>query len=375
MTKNNLTALGKIHIHTKSGYSNIALKSLIMTQHFNPDKNIGQGIFGLPYSIQEAKLLIIPVAWDATTSYRKGTSNAPSAIFDVSFQLDLYREFYPDFYKFPIAILPQNDTIYKLNNKTRIIVEQLIEQYEKGEELEIRLSKELNIVNKACSQMNEYVYTSSKQCLNQGIIPVVLGGDHSSPFGLIKALSEVYDSFGILHIDAHADLRNSYQGFTYSHASIMYNAMKMKQLDKLIQVGIRDYCTEEAQFIEASENRIITFSDRKISNEIYQGISWNNIVKNIVNHLPNKVYISFDIDGLDTNLCPNTGTPVPGGLSFNQALFIIESICNSGKQIIGFDLSEVNPSINKNDKWDAIVGARLLYELCMFTAYSNVKSK
>jgi agmatinase len=343
-----------------------------MKHQFHPDKNTGAGIFGLPYTIAESKLLIIPVPWDVTTSYRTGTSNAPAAIYNASFQLDLYREFYPEFYKFPIAMMPQPDKIGTLNNTIRPIAEQIIQHYEKGESIEKTFATELDKVNNACMQMNEYVYKTSKHCIKQGIIPVVLGGDHSTPFGLLQALAEVHDDFGVLQIDAHADLREAYQGFIYSHASIMRNVMKMKQIHQLVQVAIRDFCTEEQHFISSSNNRIHSYTDRKITDGIFQGISWGNIVKDIISHLPPKVYISFDIDGLDPSLCNNTGTPVPGGLSYNQALFLIESICKSGRQIIGFDLSEVTPSKNKDDDWDSNVAARLLYELCIYASYSNI---
>ena len=192
----------------------------------------------------------------------------------------------------------------------------------------------------------------------------VLGGDHSTPLGLMKALSKTHTSFTILQIDAHADLREKYEGFDFSHASVMFNALKIPQVEKLVQVGVRDYCDEENNLIKENPKRIKTFTDSHLKAQLFLGKTWASQVKSIISSLGEKVYISFDIDGLDPFLCPNTGTPVPGGLGFNQATFILQELQKSNKQIIGFDLCEVSPNIDKKDGWDANVGMRILYQLC-----------
>ncbi|MBA4077191.1 MAG: agmatinase, partial [Cyanobacteria bacterium PR.023] len=178
-----------------------------------------------------------------------------------------------------------------------------------------------------------------------------------------------HDSFGILHIDAHADLRDAYEGFTYSHASIMFNAIKEPTLTKLVQVGIRDYCEMESDLVASSDGRIVSFYDRDIKTKMFEGMSWMHICQEIVSQLPDEVYVSFDIDGLDPKLCPNTGTPVPGGLEYEQALYLVRMVAESGRVIIGFDVNEVAPG--DEDEWDANVGARLLYRLANLTAKSN----
>jgi agmatinase len=203
--------------------------------------------------------------------------------------------------------------------------------------------------------------------LNQNKLVALLGGDHSTPLGLMQALSEKYSSFGILHIDAHADLREAYEGFEFSHASIMYNAIKLPQVTRLVQVGIRDYCVAENQLIK-SDARITTFFDREIKQSQFEGVTWSVTCDKIIEALPERVYLSFDIDGLDPKLCPHTGTPVPGGLEFEQSIYLIEKLVHSGRTIIGFDLNEVAPG---NDEWDANVGARLLYRLSNLCLVSN----
>jgi agmatinase len=189
-----------------------------------------------------------------------------------------------------------------------------------------------------------------------------LGGDHSTPFGLIKALAQQHDDFGILQFDAHCDLRRAYEGFTWSHASVMYNVLeRIPQVSRLVQVGIRDYSEEEAQYIQQSKGRVRTWFDRDIKRRLYQGQSMLSVHEAILADLPEKVFVSFDIDALDPSMCPNTGTPVPGGLSYWEAEHLLEMLARSGRTIVGMDLNEVAPG---DDEWDANVGARLLYRMC-----------
>jgi len=197
----------------------------------------------------------------------------------------------------------------------------------------------------------------------------LVGGDHSTPLGLIQALSDKHSSFGILHVDAHADLRKAYEGFEFSHASIMYNAIKLPQISKLVQIGIRDYCQDEFDLIN-SDNRIKTFFDRDVKHNQYEGKSWSEICDSIIKELPQKVYLSIDIDGFDPKLCPNTGTPVPGGFEMEQIIYLVEKLVGSKRNIIGFDVNEVAPG---KDEWDANVGARLLYRVANLALVSQPK--
>ncbi len=175
--------------------------------------------------------------------------------------------------------------------------------------------------------------------------------------------------FGILQIDAHCDLRKAYEGFNYSHASIMYNVLnEVPQVKKLVQAGIRDFCQEEWDYICNSDFRVITYFDKNIKERQYEGQTWKQIADEIIQHLPEKVYISFDADGLDPKLCPNTGTPVQGGFETEQVFYLFKQILQSGRKIIGFDLNEVG--VGEND-WDSNVGARVLFKLCNFLVHSN----
>ncbi len=324
-------------------------------------------LFGLPNK-KNSSLEIIPVKWEVTTSYGDGTSNGPEAILNASSQLDLYHPVYGEFYNKGIAMGDFCSELESLHNSIKTQAKALVLKLENGQELTKNDHSILNNINSICEKMNTWVYEKSSELLSKGKKAGLVGGDHSSPLGLIKAISEEYNSYSILHLDAHCDLRNSYQGFKYSHASIMHNVLKLKKPPKkLVQVGIRDVCQEEINF--ADQNNIKIFSDYDIQNSYLSGTAWSQIVSNIISELSNNVYISFDIDGLQPNLCPGTGTPVPGGLSFNQAIFLLNQILKSNKNIIGFDLCEVAPQ--KNTEWNENVGARILFHLCGVSLYEK----
>ncbi|MBL6445860.1 agmatinase family protein [Fulvivirga sp. 29W222] len=327
-------------------------------------------LFGLPFNNDNAELIIIPVPWEVTVSYSAGTADGPEAILEASAQVDLFVKDIPDAWKLGISMLPISPAFKRENEKYRDLAARYIQWLEENNEDWI--SDELKVipatVNNICEKLNIYVKSQTMKQLERGKMVGLLGGDHSTPLGLISALSEKYDNFGILQIDAHADLRKAYEDFTYSHASIMYNAMEIQQISKLIQVGIRDFCEEEAEYIKASNGRVVTFYDEDLKSALLEGYTWENICKNIITHLPEYVYISFDIDGLDPKLCPNTGTPVPGGLEYYQVMYLFKQVVKSGRKIIGFDLNEVSPG---EDEWDANVGARILYQMSNLMAVSQ----
>ena len=321
------------------------------------------GLFGLPFTPEEAELVILPVPWEATTSYRPGTAKGPQAILRASHQLDLFDIDLGEPWRAGIAMLPVSAEIDRLNAEARLDAEKVIEVGGRvtGNDALVRA---LSRVNDASARVNRFVYEEVDRQLKAGKRVGIVGGDHSVPFGAIKRHAEDHEDLAILHIDAHADLRDSYEGFEWSHASIMHNVVrKVPQVTKLVQVGIRDFCKAEADLIAESKGRIVTHFDSQIAERKHDGESWGRICDSIIEELPNWVYISFDIDGLDPTFCPHTGTPVPGGLTFNEACSLIKRVVDSGVTVVGFDLNEVAPSAD-GDEWDANVGARLLYKLC-----------
>ena len=321
-------------------------------------------MYGLPFACAEADIVLVPVPWEVTTSYGGGTSRGPAAIFDASFQVDLFHPEFPELWKrgvamdeLPKVLLQQSDALKKQAEK---VIDLLVEGGSKKDEAQS--AKALKLINAECEVMNRWVEARCGYWMDEGKLVGLVGGDHSTPLGYFRALAKRHNSFGILHIDAHMDLRNAYEGFTFSHASIMYNALGLKQLVKLVQVGIRDFCVQENDLIIREGDRINVARSADIRRQQFEGVTWQEQCDAIISGLPDAVHISFDIDGLDQTLCPNTGTPVPGGLAFEEATYLLSRLAASGRKIIGFDLVEVSPG--KHDEWDANVGARLLWHLC-----------
>ncbi|MDR3235420.1 MAG: agmatinase family protein [Prevotellaceae bacterium] len=343
-----------------------------MSLSFNPNA-IGEpngNYFALPYTLDEAAVALLSVPWDATASYGTGAHKAPEAIIRASAQVDLYDADVEDAWTIKIGTIPLDAALDKLNRRTRLMTDLIIAKLESGT-AETQLAAELEAVNAASDKINETVYRTAKQYINECKLVAVVGGEHSAPFGLLKALDEKYEAFGILHIDAHADLRKAYEGFTYSHASIMYNVLhQLTHVTNIVQVAVRDYCDDEATLME-TDPRVTAFTDAALQHAAFNGTPWAKQSNDIIAALPANVYISFDIDGLMSENCPHTGTPVPGGLTYNQAVYLLKALAQSGKHIIGFDLCEVAPA--GNSEWDANVGARLLFKLCCY-AHGTLKN-
>lgn len=333
----------------------------------NPENNI----FGLPTDEDNAQLVIIPIPWEVTVSYGSGTARAPEAVLKASYQVDLFDPEMPDAWKQGFYMRPFDKKILMKSDYLRKEAELYIDYISRGEEVAANqfMCKTLKEVNEGGGFLNEWVYAQTKALLDKDKLVGVLGGDHSTPLGFMKAIGEKYGEFGILQIDAHCDLREAYEGFNYSHASIMFNALKeIPELVRLVQVGIRDYSQIEWDYITHSNFKVITYFDKEIKNRQFEGDTWKHIAEEIVGKLPEKVYISFDIDGLDRKLCPHTGTPVPGGFELEEVFFVFRKILESGRQIVGFDLSEVGVS---DTDWNSNVGARVLFKLCNLLVTSH----
>ena len=346
---------------------------MIDLSNFDPNGagNPNNNVFGLPFSEQDARLVILPVPWEVTVSFGSGTARSAEQIMKASLQVDLFDPEVPDGWKDGFFLRETDKKILLKSDYLRKEAELYIDYISQGDVVANNqfMCKTLKEVNEGGYFLNNWVHHQTKELLDKGKLVALLGGDHSTPLGYMKAIGEKHGDFGIIQIDAHCDLREGYEGFVYSHASIMYNALKeIPQLKKLVQVGIRDYSQGEHEFIQQNADRIKTYFDADIRSRQFEGETFKQIVDEMIAQLPQKVYISFDIDGLDPKLCPNTGTPVQGGFETEQVFYIFKKIQQSGKQIIGFDLSEVSTS---ETCWDANVGARVLFKLCNLLVASN----
>ncbi len=320
------------------------------------------GVFGLPHTPDDARVVLLPVPWDATTSYGQGAAEGPNAIFAASMQVDLFDVETGRPYEAGIAMLDESSEIRAWNVEARASAAPVIAAGGRVNG-DAALVEKLGRVNALSRLVNERVYEITRSWLARGKLVGVVGGDHATPLGAIRAHAEKWPELGVLHVDAHADLRRAYEGFEYSHASIMECVMReVPGVARLVQVAVRDLCEEEQERIAASAGRIHTLYDVELARARMRSRLEETFAA-AIERLPRSVYVSFDIDGLDPVLCPNTGTPVPGGLSFQEANALLRAVVESGRTIVGFDLNEVAPAPGGEDEWDGNVGARVLYKL------------
>ena len=312
----------------------------------------GSGIFGLPFSEKDASLVYLPVPWEATTSYGAGASKGPSAILAASAQVDLFDFDVLKPYEVGLHMLQESKQVRAWNKEAKTARQKR--------------------VNALSDKLNAWVYAETMRLLKADKIVGLVGGDHSTPYGAIKAAAERHPGVGLLHFDAPHDMRPAYEGYTHSHASILHNVLTdITTVSKVVQVGIRDFSEQEMDFCATQGKRVKVYYDGDLSRRKFSGQAWTYLCNEIVEHLPDEVWVTFDIDGLDPRFCPNTGTPVPGGLDFREANYLIGTVVRSGRTIVGFDLNEVAPAASGGNEWDANVGARLLYKLSAWTLASQ----
>lgn len=303
----------------------------------------GSGWFGT--ETNSGALALIEVPFDATSSHHRCARYGPQAMRTASHQVELTlvdgrcpaRQ----------GIVAQQLSIEQFNTEATLAMERL----RQGDLDAARL------VDDAYARVEHMLGTALTEHWAQKRNVVVVGGDHSISYGALRLALETCPDLGILHLDAHADLRSAYEGVTCSHASIMNRIKALKPDVPLTQVGLRDLGAQEKQRIQ-SDPSILAFFDEALAQQQFLGMPWAEQAQAIIQTLPSEVWLSFDIDALDPSLCPNTGTPVPGGLSYYQAIDLIDRIHASGRSLIGADLTEV-----AGDPYDALIGARLVYRI------------
>jgi len=326
------------------------------------------GIFGLPDDPQGARVHVLGVPFDATTSFRKGAAHGPAAILAASRQVDLYDHWNGRPYQQGIWMAPLDARVAAWNDEASRAAEPVIAAG--GVEADPKLRKACERVDAIGAELNRWVEERANEILDGGKFCALIGGDHATPFGAIQAHATRYPGLGVLHFDAHADMRPAYEGFQWSHASILRNVAERIDVARIVQVGVRDFSEEERDFIDASKGRIQTVFDLDWADAKHAGQNLKAFVRRALGALPANVYVTFDVDGLEPTQCPNTGTPVPGGLSWNEAMLWLDELVRSGRRIVGCDLNEVAPAngVEPGEGWDENVGARLLYRLIGFAS-------
>ena len=328
------------------------------------------GLYGLGDRPADAQVVVVPVPWEATTSGARGTAAGPAAVVAASTQVDLFDVELGEPWRTGIALAP---VIEGLEMRAAEAAERglrVIRAFDAGQPV-AAADEDLRRTNALCAWLEAQVQAETERWLAAGKLVGLLGGDHSVALGAIRAQAAQRPGLGVLQLDAHADLRVAYQGLSGSHASVMHRVLtEVEGVSKLVSVGVRDLCLQEHRTIVESNGRCVAFFDADMATRTLAGTPFVEMAHQIAAELPEEVYVSFDIDGLDPALCPHTGTPVPGGLGWHQAMAVLHALVRDGHHIVGFDLCEVAPGPVPSD-WDGTVGARLLYKLIGYALLSQ----
>ncbi len=296
-------------------------------------------LFDLGSTPRQAAVVVLPVPWEVSTSFRRGTREGPQAVLRASVQVDLYDPQLGSPEVHGMAMLPVPEELPQWNTQAQ----------------EAFRRQDPAAADRLARRRDELVQRLVAELLALDKCPVVLGGEHGVSLGGIAAAA-AQEPLGVLQVDAHADLRPRYQGLQSSHACFAARVLELPGVERLVQVGVRDLCRQEAQR-SRDDPRITTFYDAH----------WSpGQVSEVVQALPRQVWISWDIDALEPALCPGTGTPVPGGLSWPQAMSLLQAVARE-RRIVGCDLCEVAPQRKEHvpgEGIDEIVAAQLLYRLC-----------
>ncbi len=264
--------------------------------------------------LEKAKVVLIPVPYDGTSTWGKGADKGPEAFLDASANMELYD------------------------------IETGTEVYQQGIFLAPTITE-----NSSAEAVVKAVHKNTKEYIKRNKFVTLFGGEHSISIGSIRAFNECFDNLTVLQIDAHADLRESYEGTKYNHACAVHEA---SQTTNLLQVGIRSMDIIEKTFMDEEK----TFFAHDIVNDEY----W---MDKVISQMTDNVFITFDLDALDPSIMPSTGTPEPGGLLWYETLEFLKQVF-AEKNVVGFDIMELCP--NKVDKSSDFVAAKLYYKMLSY---------
>ncbi|PCJ63702.1 MAG: agmatinase [Bacteroidetes bacterium] len=269
------------------------------------------------FQYNTSRCVIQQLPYEHTSSYKQGSYKGPSAVI----QNSQYVEFYdPEI----------DDEAYKKCGISSI--------------------PPLDFKGKVNAEAMETVYLNSKNHLANDKFLVTIGGEHTVSYGLFKAFQEKWSDIGILQLDAHSDLRDTYEGNKWSHASVMARINELNP--EIFQVGIRAQCIEESQLIKSSSNIHCWYA-----HQLWETDTW---IDEVVSKLPKNLYITIDTDGFDPSICPSVGTPEPGGLQWYSTLKLLRKVFEKC-DVKGFDIVELNPL--SNEDLTAYTMAQLCYKL------------
>jgi len=266
------------------------------------------------YDYEGSGIIILPVPYDETSTWMKGSDHGPDAIMEASVNLEFY-------------------------------------DVETGTEVHKKGIHTLDPVTEKSSPeaLVEAVFKRTNDLLHHGRFPVIVGGNHTVSIGSIRAFSENYKNLSVLQLDAHADLRQEYEGSRFNHACTMARA---SEFAPIVQVGIRSMAAEEIQFVR-KEN--VFFSHDLVNNK--------NLYDKAISRLTDNVYVTIDLDVFDPSLMPSTGTPEPGGPGYFEIMHFLRNVAKR-KKIVGFDVVELCPS--PANRYADFVAAKVIYQLLSY---------
>ncbi|MFD0991807.1 agmatinase [Tenacibaculum geojense] len=264
--------------------------------------------------LETAKVVLIPVPYDGTSTWQKGADKGPEAFLNASENMELYD-------------IETNSEVYK---EGIFLADPVTE-------------------STSPEAMVEAVHATTKKYINKNKFVTLFGGEHSISIGTIRAFNECFDNLTVLHIDAHADLRKEYEGSTCNHACAVYEA---SQNTNLVQVGIRSMDVTERTVMNEEK---VFFAHEMAINEYW--------MDNVIDQLTGNVFITFDLDALDPSILPSTGTPEPGGLFWYETLEFLRRVFEE-KNVVGFDIVELCP--NEIDKSSDFAAAKLYYKMLSY---------
>ena len=273
--------------------------------------------------LENAKVVLIPVPYDGTSTWQKGADKGPEAFLDASENMELYD------------------------------IETDSEVYKEGVYLADAVTE-----NSSPEAMVEAVHATTKKFINKNKFVTLFGGEHSISIGTIRAFNECFNNLTVLHIDAHADLRKEYEGSSCNHACAVYEA---NQTTNLVQVGIRSMDISEKSSMNMDK---VFFAHDMAVNEYW--------MDEVIDQLTGNVFITFDLDAIDPSLLPSTGTPEPGGLFYYETLEFLKKVFTE-RNVVGFDIVELCP--NENEKSSDFLAAKLYYKMLSYKFSSKMEDE
>ena len=309
----------------------------------------------------EADVVVVSAPWSVTADYGRGATYAPDAIIEASARGGNYDAWSEVSLEGRVATAEIDYNLQELSEQLGRDAERVAQVGDGGSITADYALRKVKNINEGFDRMHLSIYEQVSRYAKQGKRVAVVGGDHSVAYGAVKALAESHNGVGVLFVDAHADFGEEKEIYNYSHRSIARNIIEeIPLVEKMVAVGVRESSRHESERMKA-ESKIEIFHAEMLANARFEGKSWGVQCREIVERLPKKVYISFDIDALKIEFCHNTNSPVPGGMTFDEATYLINSIVASGREIVGFDITEVVPHLK--NKMDATVAAKLLAKL------------